>query len=124
MFSRSDGLDVVNRRRRVPGAAVLGPGGRRDDVDKPDVAARLIGEADGLDARTGSAMWPADRVVAGWCLARLEDVTSDCVGYCAPLGGGALGGQAVAMAGRWRPWCWVTNEPRRSGRRSERPNRR
>ncbi len=39
-----------------------------------EVAARLIGAADTLDARTGSAMWPADRVLADWCLARLEAV--------------------------------------------------
>jgi DNA-binding CsgD family transcriptional regulator len=41
--------------------------------ERTDLAARLIGAADALDARTGSAMWPADHVLANWCLARLED---------------------------------------------------
>ncbi len=40
--------------------------------DHLEVAARLIGAADALDARTGSAMWPNDRALAKWCLARLE----------------------------------------------------
>jgi len=40
--------------------------------EQPDVAARLIGAADALDARTGSAMWPSDRALAEWCLARLD----------------------------------------------------
>ncbi len=40
--------------------------------EKPEIAARLLGAADALDARTGSAMWPADRVLADWCRARLE----------------------------------------------------
>ena len=47
-------------------AAVATTGG------KADIAARLIGAADALDARTGSAMWPADRVLADWCMVRLE----------------------------------------------------
>jgi DNA-binding CsgD family transcriptional regulator/tetratricopeptide (TPR) repeat protein len=34
--------------------------------------AHLAGVADALDARTGSAMWPNDRVVAEGCLASLE----------------------------------------------------
>jgi DNA-binding CsgD family transcriptional regulator len=32
----------------------------------------LVGGADTLDARTGSAMWPLDREIADWCIARLE----------------------------------------------------
>jgi non-specific serine/threonine protein kinase len=40
--------------------------------ERPDLTARLIGAADALDARSGSAMWPADHVLADWCLARLE----------------------------------------------------
>jgi len=43
-------------------------------VEKADIAARLIGAADALDARTGSAMWPADRVLADWCMERLKAV--------------------------------------------------
>lgn len=41
---------------------------------QPAVAARLIGVADALDARTGAALWPADRIVADWCQTRLADV--------------------------------------------------
>lgn len=40
---------------------------------KPAIAARLIGAADAVDARTGGAMWPADRVVAGLCVERLDN---------------------------------------------------
>jgi DNA-binding CsgD family transcriptional regulator/tetratricopeptide (TPR) repeat protein len=40
--------------------------------DQPEVAARLLGAADAMDARTGGAIWPQDRVIADWCLARLE----------------------------------------------------
>ncbi len=40
--------------------------------NRPELAARLIGAADALDARTGSAMWPADRILADWCLGRLD----------------------------------------------------
>ena len=39
---------------------------------RPEVAARLIGAADAADARTGGAIWPLDREIADWCLARLE----------------------------------------------------
>jgi non-specific serine/threonine protein kinase len=38
---------------------------------QPEFAAQLIGAADALDARTGSAMWPNDRVLADWCEERL-----------------------------------------------------
>jgi DNA-binding CsgD family transcriptional regulator/tetratricopeptide (TPR) repeat protein len=37
-----------------------------------EIAARLIGAADAIDARTGIAMWPLDRELADWCIARLE----------------------------------------------------
>ncbi len=37
-----------------------------------DAAAGLIGAADALDERTGSAMWPNDRAVAEWCLGQFE----------------------------------------------------
>jgi non-specific serine/threonine protein kinase len=40
--------------------------------NRPDVAARLLGAADAADARTGGAIWPLDREIADWCLARLE----------------------------------------------------
>jgi non-specific serine/threonine protein kinase len=40
--------------------------------NRPEAAASLIGAADALDARTGSTMWPLDRKIADWCLARLE----------------------------------------------------
>jgi predicted ATPase/DNA-binding CsgD family transcriptional regulator len=63
-----------------------------------EMAARLIGAADALDARTGSAMWPADRVVATWCLTRLE-VSLDPESFIALRRAGiALGAdQAVAV---------------------------
>lgn len=35
------------------------------------LAGQLIGAADALDARTGSAMWPNDRALADWCLEHL-----------------------------------------------------
>ncbi len=40
--------------------------------EQVDTAARLIGKADALDMRTGSAMWPNDRSLARRCLALLE----------------------------------------------------
>ncbi len=40
--------------------------------DRPEVAARLLGAADVMDACTGGAIWPEDRVIAAWCLDRLE----------------------------------------------------
>lgn len=36
-----------------------------------ELAGLLIGAADALDARTGSAMWPNDRALADWCLEHL-----------------------------------------------------
>jgi DNA-binding CsgD family transcriptional regulator len=39
--------------------------------DRPEVAARLLGAADAMDACTGGAIWPEDRVIAAWCLDRL-----------------------------------------------------
>ena len=39
---------------------------------RPELAAQLIGAADILDARTGSAMWPNDRALADSCLERLS----------------------------------------------------
>lgn len=41
---------------------------------RPEVAACLIGAADALDARTGSAMWPNDQVLAEWCLTRINEM--------------------------------------------------
>ncbi len=38
----------------------------------PAMAAQLIGAADGLDAATGSAMWPNDRALAGSVLEHLD----------------------------------------------------
>ncbi|MCA9876163.1 MAG: response regulator transcription factor, partial [Thermomicrobiales bacterium] len=38
---------------------------------QPDLAGRLMGAADALDARTGSAMWPNDRALADWGCAQL-----------------------------------------------------
>ncbi|MCD6029772.1 MAG: protein kinase/transcriptional regulator, LuxR family protein [Thermomicrobiales bacterium] len=38
----------------------------------PQVAARLLGAADAMDARTGGAIWPQDQVIADCCLAQLE----------------------------------------------------
>jgi predicted ATPase/DNA-binding CsgD family transcriptional regulator len=40
--------------------------------DWPEVAARLLGAGDAMDASTGGAIWPEDRVIAAWCLDRLE----------------------------------------------------
>ena len=40
--------------------------------DQAGMAARLIGAADAINARTGRAMWPLDRELADWCIARLE----------------------------------------------------
>lgn len=41
-------------------------------IGQPETAARLIGSADALDARTGSAMWPNDRVLAEGCVLELQ----------------------------------------------------
>ncbi|MFT4040542.1 MAG: LuxR C-terminal-related transcriptional regulator [Thermomicrobiales bacterium] len=40
--------------------------------EQPETAAQLVGAADALDARTGSAMWPNDRVLATWCTEALD----------------------------------------------------
>ncbi len=37
-----------------------------------ELAGLLIGAADALDARTGSAMWPNDRALANWCLEHIS----------------------------------------------------
>ena len=37
-----------------------------------ELAGLLIGAADALDARTGSAMWPNDRALADWCLEHIS----------------------------------------------------
>jgi predicted ATPase/DNA-binding CsgD family transcriptional regulator len=64
----------------------------------PDVAVRLIGVADALDARTGGAMWPADRVVVDWCLTRLEGALEPAAFSAWRQAGAALGAeQAVAL---------------------------
>ncbi|MGH2615899.1 MAG: LuxR C-terminal-related transcriptional regulator [Thermomicrobiales bacterium] len=39
---------------------------------RPVTAARMIGAADALDARTGGAPFPLDQAFIGWCVARLE----------------------------------------------------
>jgi non-specific serine/threonine protein kinase len=38
---------------------------------RPETAARLLGAADAADARIGGAIWPLDRELADWSLARL-----------------------------------------------------
>jgi non-specific serine/threonine protein kinase len=68
-------------------------------VEQSDVAARLIGAADALDARTGSAMWPADRALADWCLARLEETLDPAALFALRHAGASLAAeQAVAVA--------------------------
>jgi predicted ATPase/DNA-binding CsgD family transcriptional regulator len=68
-------------------------------IEQPDSAGRLIGAADALDARTGSAMWPADHVLVDWCLARLEVMLDPAAFSALRLAGGALTAeQAVAEA--------------------------
>jgi DNA-binding CsgD family transcriptional regulator len=67
--------------------------------DRTAIAARLIGAADALDARTGSAMWPADRVLADWCLARVGDRLDPVVFSPLRRAGASLSvAQAVAVA--------------------------
>lgn len=41
---------------------------------QPDLAGQLMGAADALDARTGSAMWPNDRALAEWAGEQLATV--------------------------------------------------
>jgi DNA-binding CsgD family transcriptional regulator len=68
-------------------------------IEQPDAAGRLIGAADALDARTGSALWPADQVLGNWCLARLEENLDPAAFSALRHAGGALTGeQAVAEA--------------------------
>jgi DNA-binding CsgD family transcriptional regulator len=66
---------------------------------QPETAARLIGAAEALDARTGRAMWPNDRALADRCLARLEQVLEPAA-FAALRGAGAAlpEEQALAMA--------------------------
>jgi non-specific serine/threonine protein kinase len=66
---------------------------------RSEIAGRLIGAADALDARTGSAMWPADRVLAAWCLERLEDVmTLDAFAASRRAGASLAPARALAIA--------------------------
>lgn len=66
---------------------------------QPQTAARLIGAADALDARTGSAMWPNDRVLAERCLSELRralDATT--LGHFRRIGAIIPTDEAVAIA--------------------------
>lgn len=68
-------------------------------VEQPDAAARLIGAANALDARTGSALWPADHVLVDWCLARLEEtLDSDAFSTLRRAGASLTVEQAVSGA--------------------------
>ncbi|MEZ4563426.1 MAG: LuxR C-terminal-related transcriptional regulator [Thermomicrobiales bacterium] len=46
-------------------------------AQRAELAGLLIGAADALDARTGSAMWPNDRALADWCLTHLARLDTD-----------------------------------------------
>ncbi|MFN8594464.1 MAG: LuxR C-terminal-related transcriptional regulator [Thermomicrobiales bacterium] len=69
-------------------------------LTEPGIAARLIGVADALDVRTGSAMWPADRLVGEWCLARLERQLAPDTFSALRRSGGALAPD-LAVAAAW-----------------------
>ena len=72
-FLEATALTWSIRDDAFPRTDVLGNGGGGDEQQQTDTAARIIGAADALDARTGSAMWPNDRALAASCLVRLED---------------------------------------------------
>jgi non-specific serine/threonine protein kinase len=67
--------------------------------NRPEVAARLLGAADAADARTGGAIWPLDREIAAWCLARLEtDLDAAALGDLRRVGAALSLEQGVAVA--------------------------
>jgi non-specific serine/threonine protein kinase len=80
-------------------------------TEEREIAARLIGAADGLDARTGSAMWPADRVVADWCLERLA-VALDAATLSTLRRAGAALTLEQAVAASRAVGSWVLGEAR------------
>ena len=68
-------------------------------IERSDLAARLVGAADVLDARTGSAMWPADEVIASWCVTRIETILDPATfASLRHLGTALTVDQAVALA--------------------------
>jgi non-specific serine/threonine protein kinase len=69
-------------------------------IAKPDIAARLIGAADALDARTGGALWPADQVIVRWCLSRLASTHDDAALAELRRAGATLGIEQAVAAGR------------------------
>lgn len=64
------------------------------------LAARLIGAADALDASTGGAMWPADRIVAEWCRSRLDDAIDEPTFVALRREGSSLGTRRAMAAVR------------------------